>query len=49
MNMGVLHDNGNRGSKLALDAVVSGLFGVSSPPSAEAALSRAENTKFEKQ
>jgi hypothetical protein len=47
--MGVLHDHGNRSSKLALDAVVFGMFGVSSPPSSEAALSRDENTKFEKQ
>jgi hypothetical protein len=28
--------------------VVSGLFGVSSPPSPEVALRRAEKTKFEK-
>ena len=40
--------HGIRGSKLALDAVVSGLFGVSSPPSPEVALRHAEKTKFEK-
>jgi hypothetical protein len=41
-NGGVLHYHGIRGSKLAaLDAVVSGLFGVSSPPSPEVALRRA--------
>jgi hypothetical protein len=34
--------------KLALDAVISGLFGVSSPPSPEVALHHAEKTKFEK-
>jgi hypothetical protein len=39
---------GIRGSKLALDAVVSGLFGVSSPPSREVATRRVEKTKFEK-
>jgi hypothetical protein len=44
----VLHYHGIRGSKLALDAVVSGLFGVSSPPSPEVALRHAEKTKFEK-
>jgi hypothetical protein len=44
--VGVLHYHGIRGSKLALDAVVLGLFGVSSPPSPEVALRRAE--KFEK-
>jgi hypothetical protein len=33
--------------KTALDAVVSHLFGVSSPPSPEVALRRAEETKFE--
>jgi hypothetical protein len=32
-DVGVLHYQGIRGSKHALDAVVSGLFGVSSPPS----------------
>jgi hypothetical protein len=47
-DVGVLHKHGIRGSKLALDAVVSGLFGVSSPPSPEVALRRAEKTKFEK-
>jgi hypothetical protein len=34
-DVGVLHYHGIRGSKLALDAVVSDLFGVSSPPSPE--------------
>jgi hypothetical protein len=43
-----LHYHGIRGSKLDLDAVVSGLFGVSSPPSPEVALRFAEKTKFEK-
>jgi hypothetical protein len=47
-DVGVLHYHGIRGSKLALDAVVSGLFGVSSPPSPEVALRHAEKTKFEK-
>jgi hypothetical protein len=46
--VGILHYHGIRGSKPALDAVVSGLLGVSSPPSPEVALSRAEKTKFEK-
>jgi hypothetical protein len=31
VDVGVLHYHGIRGSKLALDAVVSGLFGVFSP------------------
>jgi hypothetical protein len=31
-DVGILHYHGIGGSKLALDAVVSGLFGVSSPP-----------------
>jgi hypothetical protein len=47
-DVGVLHYHGIRGSILALDAVVSGLFGVSSPPSLEVALRRAEKTKLEK-
>jgi hypothetical protein len=47
-DVGVLHYHDIRGSKLALDAVVSGLFGISSPPSPEVALRRAEKTKFEK-
>jgi hypothetical protein len=47
-DMGVLHYHGIRGSKLALDAVVSGLFGVFSLPSPDVALRRAEKTKFEK-
>jgi hypothetical protein len=42
------HYHGIRGSKLDLDAVDSGFFGVSSPPSAEVALRRAEKIKFEK-
>jgi hypothetical protein len=44
----VLHYHGIRGSKLAIDAVVSGLFGVSSPPSPEVTLRHVEKTKFEK-
>jgi hypothetical protein len=47
-DVGLLHSHGLRGSKLALDAVVSGLFGVSSPPSPEVALRHDEKTKFEK-
>jgi hypothetical protein len=47
-DMGVLHYHGIRGSKLALDDVVSGLFGVSSPPPPDVALRRDEKTKFEK-
>jgi hypothetical protein len=47
-DVGVLHYHGTRGSKLPLDAVVSGLFGVSSPPSPEVALRRVEKSKFEK-
>jgi hypothetical protein len=43
-----LYYHGIRDSKLAFDAVVSGLFGVSSPPSPDVALRRAEKTKFEK-
>jgi hypothetical protein len=45
---GVLHYHDIRGSKLALDAVVSSLFGVSRPSSPETALRRAETTTFEK-
>jgi hypothetical protein len=47
-DVGVLHNNGIRGSKLAHDAVISGLFGVSSIPSPEVALRRDEKIKFEK-
>jgi hypothetical protein len=47
-DVGVLHYHGIRGSKLALDAVVSGLFGASSPPSPEVALRRAAKTNVEK-
>jgi hypothetical protein len=47
-DVGVLHNHGIRGSKLVIDAVVSGLFGVSSPPFPDVALCRAEKTKFEK-
>jgi hypothetical protein len=35
-------------AKNAIDAVVSGLFGVSSPPFPDVALCRTEKTKFEK-
>jgi hypothetical protein len=41
-DVGVLHYHGIRGSKHALDAVVSGLFGISRPPSPEIALRRDE-------
>jgi hypothetical protein len=47
-DVGVLHYHSIYGSKHALDAVFSGLFGASSLPSPEAALSRVETTKFEK-
>jgi hypothetical protein len=48
-NVGVLHCNGIQDSKLAIDAVVSGLFGVfSSPPSLYVAICRAEKTNFDK-
>jgi hypothetical protein len=43
-----LHCHGIRGLKLALDAVVSGLFGVCNPPSPEVAFRHAEKAKFEK-
>jgi hypothetical protein len=47
-DVGVLHYHGIRGSKLALDAVISGLFGVFGLPSPEVYLRRTEKTKFEK-
>jgi hypothetical protein len=47
-DVGVLHYHSIRGSKIALDAVVPGLFGVFSPPSSEVALRRAEKTKLDK-
>jgi hypothetical protein len=47
-DVGVLHYHGIIGSKLSLDAMVSGLFGVFSPPSPDVALRSAEKTKFEK-
>jgi hypothetical protein len=47
-DVGVLHYHGILGSKLALDAVVSGFSGVSSPLSPEVAIRRADKTKFEK-
>jgi hypothetical protein len=47
-DVGVLHYHGIRGSKFPIDAVNSGLFGVSCPPSPEVALRRAQETKFEK-
>jgi hypothetical protein len=43
-----LHCHGIRGSKLAVDAVVSRLFGVFSPASPGVALRRDEKTKFKK-
>jgi hypothetical protein len=46
--VGVLHYHDIRGSKHARDAVVFGLSSVSSPPSPEVALRRAEKNKFEK-
>jgi hypothetical protein len=46
-DVGVLRDHGIRDIKVTIDAVVSGLFGVSSPPTLEVAISRAEKTKFE--
>jgi hypothetical protein len=47
-DVGVMHYHGIQGSKFALDAVVSGLFSVSSPPSPEVALRRGDKTKVEK-
>jgi hypothetical protein len=48
-NVGVLHyHQGTRCTKFAINALVSGLFGVSSPPSLDVALFRAEKTKLEK-
>jgi hypothetical protein len=47
-DVGVLHYHGIRGSKLALDAVVSSLFGGSVPPSPEFTLRCAKTKKFEK-
>jgi hypothetical protein len=47
-DVGVLHYHGIRGSKLAIDVVVSGLFGVSSPPPPDVTLCRDEKTKFDK-
>jgi hypothetical protein len=46
-DMGVLKYHSIRGSNLAFDAVVSGFFGISCPPSPEVALHRVK-TKFEK-
>jgi hypothetical protein len=45
---GVLHYHSVRGFKRCRDALVSGLFGVSSPPTPEVALRRVEKTKFKK-
>jgi hypothetical protein len=45
---GVLHYHGIRGSKLAIGAVVSGVFGISISPSPDVALCRDKKTKFEK-
>jgi hypothetical protein len=47
-DVGVWHCHGIRGSKLALDVVVSGVFGVYSPASPEVALRLAEKAKFKK-
>jgi hypothetical protein len=47
-DVGVVHYHGIRGSERALDAVVSGLFGVYIPSSPEVALRRAQKAKFEK-
>jgi hypothetical protein len=47
-DVGALHYHGIRGSKLAIDAVVYGLFGASSPPSPDFAQCPAEKTNFEK-
>jgi hypothetical protein len=47
-DVGILLFHGIRGSKLALDPLVSSFFGVSRPPSPEVALRRGEKTKFEK-
>jgi hypothetical protein len=48
VDVSVLHYRGIRGFKLPPNAVGSGLFGVSSPPSPDVALCRAEKTNFEK-
>jgi hypothetical protein len=47
-DVSVLHYHGIRGSKLVRDAVVSGFFGVSSPPSPKVIVRRGEKTKFAK-
>jgi hypothetical protein len=47
-DLGVLHYHGIRRSKLALDAVVFGIVGVSSPPSPAVAPTRVEKTNFDK-
>jgi hypothetical protein len=47
-DLGVLDYHGIRGSELAIDVVVSGLFGVSSLPSPDVALCRAEKTNCDK-
>jgi hypothetical protein len=47
VDAGVLHYHGIRGSKLAVGAVVSDLFGDPSPPYLEIAISRVEKKKFE--
>jgi hypothetical protein len=46
--VGVLQYLGIRGSKLAFDAAVFNLFGVSSPPSPEFVLRHVKKIKFEK-
>jgi hypothetical protein len=47
-DVGVLYYHGIRSSKLAFDAMVSCLFGVSSPPPLDVTLCRAKKTNFEK-
>jgi hypothetical protein len=47
-DVGALHYHGIRCSKLAIDAVVYGLSGASSPPSPDFAQCRAEKINFEK-
>jgi hypothetical protein len=46
-DVGVLHYHGIRGSKLAIDAAASGVYGVSSPPSPDVALCSGEKINFD--